>query len=171
LPPAIAHRKKIVIPSRRCPWPLRDRLAETIIRDIKNGVYPDGQTMPTVAELARRHSRSTGVVSEALAIARQQGWVETRLTETGRRRLFARHPDSPATPSTSRANRVVLDIIARIRSRDLSVGERLPRTAELAEHYSVGRGTVERARSTLVRTGVISAGSVRVLEWRDRGQR
>lgn len=61
------------VASRR---PLYRRIADDLIEDIRRGVYPVGQALPTELELASRLGVSRGSVREALQILADAGLVE-----------------------------------------------------------------------------------------------
>jgi DNA-binding GntR family transcriptional regulator len=51
--------------------------------------------------------------------------------------------------------RIVLDVRKKITAGQITVGEKLPSTRELADEYGVAAGTVQRALSELRTAGVI----------------
>ncbi|MGA3119443.1 MAG: PLP-dependent aminotransferase family protein [Polyangiaceae bacterium] len=72
------------------------RVAETLAREIREGLYAPGDRLPSVREAARRLAISTSTVLEAYGQLLDRGLIESRPQSGFYVRMAARTPDAPA---------------------------------------------------------------------------
>lgn len=53
------------------------QVAELLREEIRRGVYPPGETLPSQPELARRYDLNQSSISRAMAMLQAEGWIRT----------------------------------------------------------------------------------------------
>jgi DNA-binding GntR family transcriptional regulator len=137
--------------------------AETIADEIRSaivaGTVVAGARIDSEATLSERYGVARGTAREALLILDREG-LTTIYQGRGR---FVAGLNTPG--AKSRAFEIAEDLLARIRNGDLPEGEPISSEADLAQGFSVGRGTVRRALAILEEKGALirRSGKARVV--------
>ncbi|MFF1557716.1 GntR family transcriptional regulator [Streptomyces sp. NPDC058279] len=121
-------------------------ISEALRARIAAGSYPDG--LPSEAEIGREFGVARTTVRRALRALEDAGDVAI-VAGVGRR--------VGGGSQVAPYKRIMMDLLDRIRTGELSAGARLPSEAELSESYGVSRGTVRRALHELEGTGHVQA--------------
>jgi DNA-binding transcriptional MocR family regulator len=109
------------------------RVADTLAREIRDGLYAPGDRLPSVREAARRLSISTSTVLEAYGQLLDRGLVESRPQSGFYVRRVARTPDAPAmsrprvSPTEVSVGEIAMEVVhASSDPRLVAFGSALP---------------------------------------------
>lgn len=127
------------------------RVAATILGDIKAGRRKAGDRLPAEAELQQTFDVGRTAVRSALQILREQGYV---VTARGSGSIVAT-PDSGAQSGMSISKQIARDLRGDITSGRREAGEQLPTVAEIATTYGVSAPLVIAALRPLTDEGLI----------------
>jgi DNA-binding transcriptional MocR family regulator len=93
------------------------RVADTLAREIREGIYRPGDRLPSVREAGRRLSLSTSTVLEAYGLLLDRGLVESRPQSGFYVRAATRTPDAPAmsrpriTPTAVSVGEIAMEVV------------------------------------------------------------
>ncbi|MFI8400903.1 GntR family transcriptional regulator [Streptomyces sp. NPDC085463] len=121
-------------------------ISQVLRERIAAGDYMDG--LPSEAEIGREFGVARTTVRRALRALEEVGAIKT-VAGVGRTVVGS----AEAAPY----ERIMNDLLGKIRSGELAAGARLPSEALLAETYAVARGTVRRAVRELETSGYVEA--------------
>ncbi|WP_405408440.1 GntR family transcriptional regulator [Streptomyces decoyicus] len=119
------------------------RIADSLRKEIRGGGFKEG--LPSEAELMGIHGVARTTVRRALEILEKEGLIHS---VPGAGRMIS--DGAERRPLTQR----ITDLIAE---RGLSVGDSIPSEAHLCEEFSVSRGALRPALSTLEGQGILHA--------------
>jgi DNA-binding transcriptional MocR family regulator len=115
------------------PLTLYARVADTLAREIREGLYEPGDRLPSVREAARRLAMSTSTVLEAYGQLLDRGLIESRPQSGFYVRSTARSPEAPAmsrprvAPTAVSVGEIAMEVVhAASDPKLVSFGNALP---------------------------------------------
>ena len=125
----IANHKAYSLPSLT----LYARVADTLAREIREGLYAPGDRLPSVREAARRLAMSTSTVLEAYGQLLDRGLIESRPQSGFYVREATRTPDAPAmsrprvAPTAVSVGEIAMEVVhATADPKTVAFGSALP---------------------------------------------
>jgi len=120
---------------------------------LKNGLFAEGDLIPSKKDLAKYHNVSTGTIQNAVRYAEDLGYFISRQC-VGTMIADRKHPNLN-TKATSKKDAAVLNIKKYIIKNKLKKGDMLPASRAVAAEIDTSQNTVRLAFDILTREGIL----------------